>query len=113
MIDTIRIFGWIAAFKIVSTAVQLYFGALITANSSSQDPWMDLKMTAHLGAIALTLRGLDALIDPAFQKLNPLRKLSDDDKAVVASETSVVTTSTASVQTEVKQTDRPVEIAKE
>lgn len=83
-----KLFAWIFGFKIFSIAFQMYVGSLVGANASSENPWMSLRMIAHLTAASVMLRGIDALIDPAFQKLNPLRKMTEDDKTIIAKETT-------------------------
>lgn len=75
--------------KIFSTGTQLYLASLIATNGSSQDPWLQLKTIAHFGAIVAALRGVDALIDPAFQKLNPF---THEEKKAIAAETSTTPT---------------------
>lgn len=64
---------WVFVFKLITTGVQLYLLSLIATNGSSQEPFLALKTIAHMAAWAAALRGVDALIDPVFQKLNPFK----------------------------------------
>lgn len=73
-------------YKCASTFVQLYIASLIATNGSSEEPWLALKTIAHLGALLAGLRGLDALIDPAFRQL--VSAITDDDKKKIAAETT-------------------------
>ena len=57
------------AWKIPSTAVQLYLTSLIATVGSSQDPWLNLHSIAHMGAVGATLRGIDALLDMTFGRM--------------------------------------------
>lgn len=66
-------FHWVFGYKLTSTFAQLYILSLIATNGSSQEPFLNLKTIAHLGALAAALRGVDALMDPVFQKLNPFK----------------------------------------
>lgn len=76
-------FYWVFAYKLASTFAQMYMLSLIASNGSSEQPFLDLKTIAHLGAWAAALRGVDALMDPVFQKLNPFK--IDEPKPVVQS----------------------------
>ena len=87
-INPIKAFFCLSTYKLASTAVQLYLGALVTANASAEDPWINLQKIAHMGAICLTLRGIDALIDPALEKLNPIKKLDTKELEQIAKETT-------------------------
>lgn len=87
VLNVAKAFSWLLLYKILSTGTQLYINALVTMNGSSSTPWMELTTIAHMGAASAALRGIDALIDPAFQKLNPFR-LTDQDRKVIAVETT-------------------------
>lgn len=66
-------FYWVFVFKLGSTFAQMYLMSMIATNGSSQEPFLNLQTIAHLGAWAAALRGVDALMDPVFQKLNPFK----------------------------------------
>ncbi len=83
-----KIFAWLFAYKVFSIAWQMYFGNLVGSQASSESPWMSLKMIAHLSSSVVMLRGIDALIDPAFQKLNPLKRLTEEDRIAINAETA-------------------------
>lgn len=73
-------------YKCASTFAQLYMASLIATNGSSSDPFLDLRLIAHMGAGVAALRGIDALIDPAFRRL--VAPLSEADKKKVLEETA-------------------------
>ncbi len=66
-------FYWVFIFKLSTTFAQIYMLSLIATNGSSNEPFLALKSIAHMAAWAAALRGVDALMDPVFQKLNPFR----------------------------------------
>lgn len=72
-------------YKFCSTFAQLYMGSLIATNGSSEEPFLRLTTIAHMGAWVGALRGVDALIDPAFRKFFG-NILSEEDKKAIASE---------------------------
>lgn len=84
----IKAFFCLSTYKLISTSIQLYLGALVTANASAEEPWINLQKIAHFGAICLTLRGIDALIDPALEKLNPLKRIPPEELEQIAKETN-------------------------
>lgn len=65
--QTVLVF--LMAWKIPSTAAQLYMAALIASAGSSAEPFLNLILIAHMGATIATLRGIDALIDMTMGRL--------------------------------------------
>lgn len=92
-------FRFLFGYKIASTFVQLYLLYLITTNISASEPFLSLKTIAHFGGLVAGLRGMDALIDPMLQHLDPFKgkRLSQDDKDLIASETSDMKSATANI----------------
>lgn len=76
-------------YKCLSTFAQLYMASLIATNGSSEEPFIALTKIAHMGAWVAALRGIDALIDPAFKVL--VAPLNEEDKKAVAKETRSTT----------------------
>lgn len=84
-------FYWLAIYKAFSAFAAVYILSLCNANQTTETPFISGKVLAHMTSFALGLRALDSLVDPFFQKLNPLRMpaLSDDDRKIIASETTM------------------------
>jgi hypothetical protein len=70
-VKRLEAFFGLFAFKVVSTAFQLFFLSLLASNGSSNEPFYQLKTIAYLGAVAAALRGVDALLDPVLRKVTP------------------------------------------
>lgn len=84
--DKMKAFKLLFTYKLCSTFAQLYMGSLIASNASAEFPIIALDKIAHMGAVIVALRGIDALIDPAFNALKPA------ELKAIANETTSSTT---------------------
>lgn len=77
-------------YKCFSAFITVYLLSLISTNGASETPFLNGIWIANFGALAAAFRSIDALIDPAFQRLNPFAQsnLSDQDKREIAKETT-------------------------
>lgn len=99
-----KAFRMLLAWKLGSTAIQLYLATLIATNGSSGDPFLQLKTIAHMGALVAALRGIDALLDPVFQQLKPeeLKKIANETTTVTESNEKSVSVATTTAEPPVK-----------
>lgn len=71
IIDRMKVFKWLFAYKVFSLGIQGFLGSLVITNGSSNEPFLTLKTVAYFGAVTMTFRSIDALIDPAFRNTTP------------------------------------------